>query len=172
MISGTIRPINSAVLVDRSLSFGMTPETVTPMRDSIIMKVLIKIPVIAMIGGAFLFSGCGEKEATVETPSVVAEDADSSSAAEPAQAAADSSGSSSQWSTYNAALEKDDYEKAADSLMKMQFQSGGQASVEQGLEQINKMRELSKVIADRAASGDPSAMRAAAMMQQIGRAHV
>ena len=129
------------------------------------MKRLIKIPVIAMFCGAFLLSGCGEKEAAVEIPSAAAEDTEGATSSEPSQASASSADSSSQWSTYNAALEKDDYEKAADSLMKMQFQSGGQASVQQGLEQINKMRELSKVIADRAASGDPNAMRAAAMMQ-------
>lgn len=123
--------------------------------------------------------GCSKKEAATETPAASAKPksaADAAGQAQPAaetaaaDAGADTGGGGgdfrSQWNSYDTAIKKKDYESAAGVLLKAQL-SKAPMTQQQGFDYINHMRELSKKIADAAASGDPNAQRAAEMMRQV-----
>jgi hypothetical protein len=131
---------------------------------------------LASVVSGLLLLGCGKKEAPIEAqpPAAVAE----TNATQEATAAAtqapiiepptDSSGLKTKFTDADKAMKTKDYETAAKALLAVQL-SKVPLTEQQGFDQVNRMRQLSRLIAEGSADGDPKAKRAADLLREVQR---
>jgi hypothetical protein len=120
-----------------------------------------------------LVTGCGKKE-EAEAPAPATAEAEPPAAAEAAPEPASDTppapvvDAAAAFAEQDRAMRNKDFEAAADAMIRLQM-SNVQMTEQQAYDQVNRMRDLSKQIADAYASGDPKAIRAAEMMRQAQR---
>ena len=125
---------------------------------------------------AFALVGCG-KEETPAAAVPVAEVATPAPAPEAAPAiqpdAPPTDEVAAQVQQFDTRLQNQDFEGAADIILRAQLQAQQQQSTlsaQQRIDNHNRMRLLQKQIADAMASGDPNAQRAARLLMQYNAA--
>jgi hypothetical protein len=64
------------------------------------------------------------------------------------------------------AVQRRDYEAAAKAMLQLQM-SNQRLTEQQGFDQVNRMRQLSKMITDAWARGDTNAARAAELLRKV-----
>jgi len=128
------------------------------------MKPVLTLLAALAVGGSLVLIGCSKKEETSTPPAEPTAAAPAPGVAdekEPDRTAGESAGTA--LAEARQAMQKSDYETAADLLLRAE---AAPMTEQQAFARIDQMRELSKRIADAAASGDPKAMRAAELMKR------
>ena len=138
------------------------------------MKLKTKLLILLSGVSSLVLVGCSKKQAAPEAtaPALNTNTAEAAPAEPPAVAApltsvpSSSADVSSKLTEAQKAIKNKDLETAAAGLVAIQF-SNAKMTEQQGFDQINRMRELSKMIAE--GGNDPRAKRAAELLRQAQR---